>query len=352
MVTAPGLIVALLSPLAGFVTDRAGRRIPLLIATFFYGVFGIAPFFLDSLPVIFSMRFGVGLCEAVVLTVANTLITDYFPPDRRRHWLTVQNVAGPIFATAVIVGSSILTGFRWNGGFLIYGIAFLIFAALCVGIFEPDVTNERSSSVTPTGPDHLPWTTVLQFGGVTLFSSMLYYVFIVQGGLAFTAIGVTSPERLGILISVASVGVPIGAGLFGWLGKRWPINWLITGYLTCLGVGMLAISGAKTPAVMAGVAIIQQVGAGMAIPALVFWVSQVMPTQYRGRGMGFWACSFFLGQFLSPALVGVIRALTGGGILAVFSTMGVVALVGAAISASLTRRFFRMPASSDRAPKE
>ena len=345
MVTAPGLVIALLSPLAGLVTDRIGRRIPLLVATFFYGVLGIAPFFLDSLSTIFIMRFGVGLCEAVILTVANTLITDYFPPDRRRRWLTVQNVAGPIFATAVIICSSILTARRWNGGFLIYGIAFVIFAALCVCIFEPAVSSERGSGANTMQPSRFPWAIVLRYSGVTLFSSMLYYVFIVQGGLAFTAIGVASPERLGILISIASCGVPIGALLFGWLGKQWPINWLITVYLSCLGAGMIAISLAKSPTAMAGVAIVQQIGAGMAIPALIFWVSQVMAPQYRGRGMGIWASAFFLGQFLSPAAVGLVRLLTGGGILTVFATMGAISIAGAIVSACLTGQYGRQAKS-------
>ena len=342
MVTAPGLMIALLSPLAGVLTDRVGRRAPLLVAIFFYGLFGTAPYFLDSLSAIFATRFGVGICEAVILTVSNTLIADYFALDSRRRWLTVQAVAGPILATATIIGSSILTGRRWNGGFLIYGAAFLIFAVALVLVFEPEVKREASAALPMAGRP-FPWRTVLRYVSVTLFSSILYYVFIVNGGTALTAVGVDSPERLGVLISIASIGVPAGALLFGWLAKKWSSGALIGAFLGCLGVGLLAIGLSRNPTMLVSVAVIQQIGAGMAVPALIFWVSRLLEPEFRGRGMGFWACAFFLGQFISPAIVGLISS-RAGGILAAFSAMGCVALLGGALAVVMTRRGQRLSA--------
>src|SRR5689334_12107155 len=43
LVTAPGIMVALLSPVAGWAADRFGRRPLIIAATFLYGVLGIAP---------------------------------------------------------------------------------------------------------------------------------------------------------------------------------------------------------------------------------------------------------------------------------------------------------------------
>lgn len=336
MVTAPGLMIALLSPVAGILTDRVGRRLPLLIAIFFYGIFGIAPFFLDSLSAIFATRFGVGICESVVLTVSNTLIADYFPLNSRRRWLTVQAVAGPILATATIMGSSVLTGYRWNGGFLIYATALVVFAAALAFVFEPDVG--RTAPVEGMAPSGVfPWRVVARYCAVTLFSSILYYVFIVNGGSALTAVGVGSPERLGVLISIASIGVPGGAILFGWLAKRWSSGALIATFLGCLGAGLFAIGLSRNPQTLVSVAVVQQAGAGMAIPTLIFWVSQLLPPEVRGRGMGFWVCAFFLGQFISPAIVGLMRSIAGG-ILPAFSIMGGIALVGAVAALLLTRR--------------
>jgi MFS family permease len=297
------------------------------------------------LPAIFATRFGVGICEAVILTVSNTLIADYFSLDSRRKWLTLQAVAGPILATATIVGSGVLTGRQWNGGFLIYGSAFLIFAAATALVFEPQVKRVAAATPLLEGVS-FPWRTVSTYFAVTLFSSILYYVFIVNGGTALTAVGVDSPERLGVLISIASVGVPLGALFFGWLAKIWSSTALIGGFLAFLGAGLLAIGLSHDPQTLATVAIVQQIGAGMMIPSLIFWVSQLLKPEIRGRGMGFWACAFFLGQFISPAIVGLLSSHVGG-ILGAFSVAGGVALAGAVAAFSIagaTRR--RMQAST------
>ena len=95
MVTAPGLTIAVVAMFAGLLVDRFGRRSLLLISTFFYGIVGTAPFFLDNLDAIYASRLLLGLCEAVILTTVNTLIADYWPEDGRRKWLALQGLVGP-----------------------------------------------------------------------------------------------------------------------------------------------------------------------------------------------------------------------------------------------------------------
>ena len=76
MVTAPGLSVAIIALFAGVFVDKVGRRKLLLVATFFYGIVGAIPFFLDNLDHIYASRLLLGVCEAVILTTVNTLIAD------------------------------------------------------------------------------------------------------------------------------------------------------------------------------------------------------------------------------------------------------------------------------------
>jgi MFS family permease len=70
----------------------------------------------------------------------------------------------------------------------------------------------------------------------------------------------------------------------------------------------------------------------MAIPTLVFWATNQLDVRHRGRGMGFWSSAFFLGQFVSPVVVGLVRGASGGGILSAFLTLGVVSAAAAAVS--------------------
>ena len=80
---------------------------------------------------------------------------------------------------------------------------------------------------------------------------------------------------------------------------------------------------------MEAAALVQQLGAGMAVVTLIFWVSLLIAPEHRGRGMGFWSTAFFLGQFISPAIVGALHSASSN-VLPSFLALGVVSLVGGA----------------------
>ena len=339
MVTAPGLMVALLAPFAGALVDRYGRRRLILLATFLYGFAGIAPYFLANLPAMFASRLIVGATEAFVLVIVNTLFADYFTTDRRRTWITVQGVSGPVLGTASIAAAGAFTLLAWNGAFLIYGIAFLVFLAMVATLYEPAVHDPVVSRVDrgPTGPTTdaahaapFPTAVVAKFSLVTFLSSLIYYVFIVQSGLAFEASGVASSGNLGILIGVSSLGTPVGALLFNYISRRASGAVLIASFLAFMGVGMIGMGLARTTTVMLIFGFIQQIGGGITVAGLIFWVSRLLPPQHRGRGFGFWSSAFFAGQFASPLLVGLVRQFTVG-ILGAFIACGVLAIAGALI---------------------
>lgn len=340
MVTAPGLMVALLAPFAGALVDRYGRRRLILMATFLYGFAGIAPFFLANLPAMFASRLVVGATEAFVLVIVNTLFADYFTTDRRRTWITVQGVSGPVLGTGSIALAGAFTAFAWNGAFLIYGIAFFVFLAMLATLYEPSVTRHDSTpaltAVEPQDTTPFPTAVVVKFSLITFLSSLIYYVFIVQSGLAFEASGVASSGNLGILIGVSSLGTPVGALLFNYISRRASGAALIASFLAFMGVGMIGMGLARTTTVMMIFGFIQQIGGGITVAGLIFWVSRLLPAQHRGRGFGFWSSAFFAGQFASPLLVGIVRQFTVG-ILGAFVVCGLLAIGGAVVVVLLRR---------------
>ncbi|MFM6854156.1 MAG: MFS transporter [Sphingopyxis sp.] len=138
MVTAPGLTIAIVALFAGMWVDRFGRRRLLLWSTFFYGLFGVLPFVLESLNMVYATRLLLGLSEAAILTTLNTLIADYWDGDGRRNWLTVQGIAGPALSSAVLFFAGSLVAWKWNAIFLIYLVGLPIFVAMLIWLFEPD----------------------------------------------------------------------------------------------------------------------------------------------------------------------------------------------------------------------
>ncbi|MFV3127156.1 MFS transporter [Niveispirillum sp. KHB5.9] len=334
LVSAPGLAIAILAPFAGILVDRFGRRPLLVWATLLYAIAGSLPYFLDSLHAVIASRLLLGVAEAAILTIVNTLIADYYDAAGRRKWLMIQGLAGPVMATSVIALAGVLTELSWNGVFLIYLIALPIFVGMQFMIFEPG----KATAPQPTQPlaeeeasTPFPVRAVALYGAVTLFASTLYYVFIIQGGLAFREVGVDSPARVGALISMASLAVPVGALLFGYLGKR-ATALQIFGFFALLGTGLAGIGLAPDHKWMLGLLLLQQMGAGMTVPTLIAWAQSKLPFAHRGRGMGIWASCFFLGQFTSPFFVAGAKSLTDGRVQSAFLVMGIAALIGAAVA--------------------
>jgi MFS family permease len=331
MVSAPGLTIALIAPFAGWFVDRIGRR-PLLIgATLLYGIFGTAPFFLDSLNAVFASRLLLGVAEAAILTIVNTLIGDYWEDEGRRDWLMLQGVAGPFLASGVIALSGPATAIRWNGIFLVYLIAFPIFFAMMAWLFEPKREGHSVAQVadTPRATTPFPWKPVALLGLVTLCASGLYYVFIINGGLAFREVGVTDPSALSAMTALPSLSVIVGALVFRALGGKSNAVQL-SAFFLMLGLGLLGIGMATSAKWMIAALVIQQTGAGMAVPSLIAWAQTKLPFEHRGRGMGIWTACFFFGQFSSPFLVHKLNDATGT-MQGAFTAAGLIGLVLAVI---------------------
>lgn len=311
MVSAPGLTVAVLALFAGLAVDRFGRRPLLLISTALYGIFGAAPFFLDNLDHIYASRLLLGVAEAAILTTLNTLIGDYWDEKGRHHWLAIQGIVGPILGSAVILASGYLTGMRWNAVFLIYLVGFPIFFAMLAFLYEPksDETARKMLGIGVEASTPFPWKGVITFGLVTLFGGALYYVFIINGGIVWQELGVTNPAEVGRLTMIPSLCVILGAVVF-WLTGRFGPRAQLTTFLLLLGVGLAMIGLAKDWRWMVAAMMIQQTGAGMAVPTLIGWAQNYLPFEHRGRGMGVWTACFFFGQFSSPLLVSVVKSFT------------------------------------------
>lgn len=334
MVTAPGLSIALLAPFAGYFVDRFGRVRLLTWATLLYGIFGIAPFFLDDIYQIFATRLALGACEACILTVVNTLIGDYWNDEGRRDWLTLQGAAGPFMGALVIRASGPITELRWNGVFLIYLVAFVVFIVMKLYLFEPRKPGARTETAAApiASGTKFPVAAMAFVGAVTLFASIIYYIYMVKGALVFNAVGVTSPSRISELAALPSLMVMVGAFVFRMLGAK-PNGVQLGAFLTLVGVGLLVMGIAgDVRQVVIGV-VIQQLGLGMSVPALIAWTQTKMSFEHRGRGMGIWTSCFFLGQFLSPWLSGFAETFTGS-VQGSFAVAGIAALIAAVIGFS------------------
>lgn len=338
MIGAPGLAMALLAPFAGLLVDRFGRRPLLLLCTGLYGFFGAAPLFLNDLDHIYVSRLLLGVSEAGILTVVNTLIGDYWDDKGRRNWLFLQGLLGPFLAgfVALIVGYA--TQLQWNGVFFVYLVAFPIWAAMFVWIFEPAKQGAAATEGAKVAKGPFPWGAAAAIVIVTLFTSLLYYVFIINGSLAFAEVGVTEPQQYAGLIFVPQLFILAGAAIFRLLASRSSAVQL-GAVLMLMGLGLGGMGLATSAAMMAAALIVQQTAAGMTVPTLIAWTQTKFDFDHRGTGMGLWTAAFFLGQSQSPRIVHLLDAQSGSmqGAFAIAGTVGLAGAVAAFATSALRK---------------
>ncbi|WP_077035473.1 MFS transporter [Pelomonas sp. KK5] len=341
VLSAPGLCVALLSPFAGWLADRFGRRQLAIGFAAVYGIGGMIPVFVQDFNVLLGSRLLLGVGESVILTMGNTLLGDYFPKEQRAKWLMWQGIVGSACGSGLLALSGYLAGFGWNFAFLVYGLALVIAAAAYFFLFEPERVPAKNFTASGTFiPPRFPRALMVRLAGTTLVLASLYFVYTLQFSLALDALGLKEAHRIGNYSAVASFAVPLGAILFKVLSTRRSVLQFTVLFLL-LGTGMAGIGLSRDVNAVVAFAFVQQLGAGMCIPILIGWGLRELPDEFRGRGMGMWVSAFFLGQFVSPLLVTLLRGWTGG-LLQTFVACGATCIAIAVGNLLLGRR--RTPA--------
>jgi MFS family permease len=340
IITAPALCVTLFSGVTGLIADKWGRRPLLLVALLTFSLLGLMPMLFSSLKAIIASRIVVGMAEAAILTVGNALLGDYFQDADRKKWLGYQNMFGSVFGSTFLLSGGFLANWRWNGPFLLYLIGLAVLALVYFTCWEPHgdarvdgrgVTN--SVHATEGG---FPWRTTFWVCGVTVALSLVYFVQAVQHGRIFGDMGVSSPGRISVLVTIASVGTVIG----GYLFKRYPsvsVHTMLTLSLVAYGVAYVGVAWAPNLTVGLPLDMLGQIGGGVMLPTLIAWSLGKYDFDHRGRGMGLWGGAFFLGAFVSPPVLTIIGKATPG-FLASVGAAGALCLLTAALMFIWNRR--------------
>jgi MFS family permease len=340
VVTMPSIWVLLLSPAAGWMADRFGRRRMLILSMVAYSFTGVAPVFLSSLYAIIVSRIGVGICEAVVMTVSTTMISDYFRGRARERWLASQTAVASVSALGIIyLGGQLGAAYGWRGPFYLYLYSWVLVLGVALFIWEPaaqEKAGQGQNSAAPTeriaGEYHeFPWWRLIGICAVTLLGSVSFYTVITKNAEALVSLGVSDPARIGTLSVIATIGVPLGTFIY-WGLSRLPIPWLLCVDFALIGLGFVWMGRATDPTFYEWGSFINQVGCGLVLPSLLVWATRGLAFNIRGRGTGMWNAAFAIGQFLSGMIITALSKPLGG-LLPTLSLMGSVSLAVAVVAA-------------------
>ncbi|WNM28458.1 MFS transporter [Demequina capsici] len=341
IVAIPALMIAVFAPFAGQIVDRLGRRNLLVIAMVAYALAGTAPAYLESLQSILLSRVLVGVCEAAIMTACTTLIVDYFhQPERRNRYLGLQTVATTLGATAFIVIGGALGVGGWHTPFWMYSVAIVLAVLMVVSLWEPTREGSTDSHVAADEKARIPWGRIGVPLAVTLFGGFTFYVMVIEASYLVVGTGVSADDTgtIGLMAAIASLATAAGAFTFARVA-RLQAKVLLPAAFGLQAVGMIVIwlAGSSFAGVGVG-AVIASAGSGLLLPTLLTWTIAPLRFEERGRATGMWNSAFFLGQFLTPLLMGGFTAAAGGLTVAVGVVGVAAAVMGLGLAVALRRR--------------
>lgn len=329
--TLPALCVALFSPLAGWLSDRIGRKGLLVGALLVYAGLGVTPFFLTDLTHIIATRIGLGLAEAIIMTIATTLIGDYYEGARREKWIGIQVAVVSLSAIVLIaISGGLGEAIGSRGPFLLYLIAIPIAFFASIILFEPATTQKTNEQ-----KGLLPLGKIIPLLLITLAVGIFFYTIIVKLGPILALSGQVSPGLIGAVGAAINIGMAVGTAIFQKFkhssGPR-----LLSGGLFLLALGYVGMGLSGSVVITTVFAVIASLGAGLLLPTMLTWIMQILPNNVRGRGTGMWTGMFFLGQFVAP-IVATAMTPAAQGLNNVLLIYAGVCLVGAIIAAARSR---------------
>lgn len=328
--TVPALSLALLAPFAGVMVDRLGRKRLLVVTTVLYAVFGTAPLWLDSLGAIIASRALVGVVEAAIMTCCTTLIGDYYTGHRRVKYLALQTMCASASATVFFVLGGAVGAAGWKVPFWVYAMSLVLAPLMASALPNPAAraaTDGAPAEAAPRRP--FPWRQLAGICGLTFFGAMVFYTVPVEMAYLLDDLGIENSGVIGLATAIASAATVGGAVVFARL-KRSPDPLLPAVFAVCAaGFGVMFLAG-NAPLLVAG-AVINCLGTGMLLPALLTSAMSRLAFEDRGRGTGLWMAAFFGGEFVCPLVLLAVEA--GVGSLA--GAVGVLGVAAALVAAGV-----------------
>ena len=328
--TVPALALALLAPFAGVIVDRVGRKRLLIVATLLYAVFGTMPLWLDSLGAIIASRALVGVTEAAIMTCCTTLIGDYYSGHRRVKYLALQTMCASASATVFFVLGGAAGSAGWRVPFWVYAVSLALAPLMATALPSPAARTAADEARAGTATRRsFPWRQLAGICALTFFGAMVFYTVPVEMSYLLDDLGVRSTGVIGLTTAIASAATVGGAVVFARLGRS-PDPMLPAVLAVCaVGFGVMFLAGNTTLLVFG--AIVNCVGTGMLLPALLTSAMSRLAFEDRGRGTGLWMAAFFGGEFVCPLVLLAGESAVGS----LAGAVGVLGLAAALVSAGL-----------------
>ena len=294
MLTLPSLVIAILAPVLGHFIFRFGKKKAVIIALFFFSIFGTAGLYLNSIESLLASRAFFGLCVATLMIVSTSLVGDYFKEHDRHKFMGYQSAFMAIGGVFFVIGGGFLSDINWRFPFGIYFVGIVLIPFAFLYLKEVKIETSQDDLSVNIGKNMII-VYILAFIYMLLF-------FILPTQIPFLLIEKfdASGKMAGTVIATAFFCNALGAIAFSRLKKRlnFVAIYLIGITLIALGFSIVGVINhiyfffISSP--------ILGFAGGIMMTNVTAWMLSKTSHQKRVKSSGYFTSAIFLGQFLSP----------------------------------------------------
>jgi MFS family permease len=350
--TAFVIVYMLTSPVFGSLADRWSRKALIAAGVALWSLATAGAALATGFVSFMIARSLVGVGEAAYATISPSLISDYYPPERRNRILTFFYVAIPVGAAlGFTLGGLVGHAYGWRIAFLVCGLPGLLAAGLVLLIKEP-----KRGGLDPEPVREVPsWPEALR-----VLRRTAPYLFAVAGYVAVTWAGGGMADwfptflsryrgmntaEAGSLTGTATVvgglaGTLVGGLLADWLKRKTRSPYLALSCLSMIPAAGFAIFALTAHGKLA-------IGLGILLAQFFMWfyngpinaiIVNSVTAGMRARAVSMSILSIhLLGDAISPTIIGEISDQSGN-LMNGMILIPVMMLLGAAIWGTGWRR--------------
>ncbi|MUV88960.1 MFS transporter [Halapricum sp. CBA1109] len=331
IITTHGILIVLVSPVAGSIIDRIGPRRPFVLGLGLYGVGGGAGLVVDSFLPLLASRVVLGVGVAFVYTGITVLLFTLYEGRRMDRALGLRSSANSLGAAVWPLVGGALGSLSWQAPFAVYLVAIPLGLAAVLAIPTTDRSRPAGSDASlsarlrglaavfverPT----IPAVYLLYFT-----ANLLLYAVVVYYPQLLGEVGVTATLTVGLYLAVNGAAGGVVAAVYDRLVARAGRTWLVTAAGALWAVGFALAAVVATPLAAAAPVVLIGFGIGLVFPSAFAWIEALAPPDRQGSLSSYVASAGYLGQFCSPLAFGLAVPL--GGVRAVFAAAAAVAVL-------------------------
>ena len=274
---------------AGWMADRWGRKLPLMMSLVWFAVFDAAIYFAPTFAWLLALRTVFGFGMGAEWTAGTALAMESFPPRGRRFASGLLQAGWPVgFLLAALTSYFVVPAYGWRAMFLIAAVPAVL--VIPIRMFVPDeLAHAKTGAVASRGAlRDLAAPAVRRM--LVLGSLVMALGFIVYYGMTTSYMGLhhelgMTPAEGWMDLVWFNVGMLVGVVAAGWIANRFGVIVALVAPALLMVAALPLFVGAAPGAISFGAFLGGALGVGYSGVTPVLTTS-LFPEHVRARAIG------------------------------------------------------------------